>query len=126
MVTPRITRALNPHRRKLTLKQIRAGVGGKGGLASLKGSKRHVHRRPKAKASNPKKRRRTTAKAKNATRTRVVYRTKYKTRTKKVYVKAKPRRRASSKAKNPKRRRRSNPGPYLLTMAPVGNPHRRK
>jgi hypothetical protein len=125
MVTPRITRALNPHRRKLTLKQIRAGFGGKRRLASLKGSKRHVHKRPKAKASNPRKRRRrATAKAKNATR--VVYRTKYKTRTKKVYVKAKPRRRASSKAKNPKRRRRSNPGPYLLTMAPVGNPHRRK
>jgi hypothetical protein len=127
MVTPRITRALNPHRRKLTLKQIRAGFGGKRRLASLKGSKRHAHRRPKAKASNPKKRkRRATAKAKNATRTRVVYRTKYKTRTKKVYVKAKPRRKASSKAKNPKRRRSSNPGSYLLTMSPVGNPDRKR
>ncbi len=127
MVTPRISKALNPHkRRNLSLKQIRAGFGGKRRLASLKGSKRHDHRRPKAKASNPKKRkRRATAKAKNATRTRVVYRTKYKTRTKKVYVKAKPRRKASSKAKNPKRRR-SNPGSYLLTMSPVGNPHRKR
>jgi hypothetical protein len=129
MVTPRITRALNPHRRKLTIKQIRAGFGGKRRLASLKGSKRHAHRRPKAKASNPKKRkRRATAKAKNATRTRVVYRTKYKTRTrtKKVYVRSKPRRRTSSKAKNPKRRRSSNPGSYLLTMSPVGNPYRKR
>ena len=118
MVTPRITKALNPQRRKLTLKQIRAGFGGKRRLASLKAS-RHAHKRPKAKASNPKKkRRRATAKAKNSTRTKVVYRTKYKT--KKVYE-AKPRRKANAKAK-----RSSNPGSYLLTMSPVGNPHRRR
>jgi hypothetical protein len=125
MVTPRITKALNPQRRRrnLSLAQIRAGFGGKRRRSSLKASKKHAHRRPKAKASNPKKRkRRATAKAKNATRTRVVYRTKYKTRTRKVYVKAKPRR----KAKNPKRRRSSNPGSYLLTMSPVGNPNRKR
>jgi hypothetical protein len=115
MITPRVTRALNPHRRKLTLKQIRAGFGGKRRQASLKAS-RHTHKRPKAKASNPKKhRKRATAKAKN--QTKVVYRTKYKT--KKVYVKSKPK----AKAK----RRSSNPGQYLLTMAPVGaNPHHKK
>ena len=119
MITPRVTRALNPHRRKLTLKQIRAGFGGKRRQASLR-STRHAHKRPKAKASNPKKkRRRSTAKAKNATR--VVYRTKYKTKTKKVYVKSKPRRKA-----NAKHRKRSNPGQYLLTMAPVGNPNRKR
>jgi len=118
MVTPRITKALNPHR-KLTAKQIRAGFGGKRRLASLKASKKHSHKRPKAKASNPKKRkRRATAKAKNTTR--IVYRTKYKTRTKKVYVK--PKRKANAKAK----RRSSNPGQYLLTMAPVGNPHKKR
>jgi hypothetical protein len=123
MVTPRITKALNPHkRRNLTIKQIRAGFGGKRRLASLKASKKHAHHRPKAKASNPKKKkRRATAKAKNATRTRVVYRTKYKTRTRNVYVKAKPKRKAKAKAK-----RSSNPGQYLLTMAPVGNPHHKK
>jgi hypothetical protein len=121
MVSPRTSRALNPQRRKFSAKQIRAGFGGKRRLASLKGS-RHAHKRPKAKASNPKKkRRRATAKAKNSTKTRVVYRTKYKTRTKKVYVKAKPRRKA-----NAKRRRSSNPGPYLLTMSPVGNPHKKR
>jgi hypothetical protein len=118
MVTPRITKALNPHR-KLTIKQIRAGFGGKRRLASLKASKKHAHRRPKAK-SNPKKhKRRATAKAKN--QTKVVYRTKYKTRTKKVYVK--PKRKANAKAK----RRSSNPGQYLLTMSPVaGNPHKKR
>jgi hypothetical protein len=104
----------------LTIKQIRAGFGGKRRLASLK-AKRHTHKRPKAKASNPKKHRRRTAKAKNATR--VVYRTKYKTRTKKVYVKSKPRRKA-----NAKHRRSSNPGQYLLTMSPAGfgNPHKKR
>lgn len=123
MVTPRVTRALNPQRKKkFTLKQIRAGFGGKRRKASLKAPKRHAHKR-RATASNPKKRRkRATAKAKNATR--VVYRTKYKTRTKKVYVAAPKKRRKA----NPKRRRSKsrNPGPYLLTMAPVGNPHKKR
>jgi hypothetical protein len=124
MVTPRVTKALNPHKRKLTLKQIRAGFGGKRRKASLKG-KRHTHkRRTKAKASNPRKhKRRATAKAKNATRTKVVYRTKYKTRTKKVFVAAPKKRRRKA---NAKRRRRSNPGPYLATLVPVGNPHRKR
>ena len=111
MVTPRVSRALNPQkrRRKLTLKQIRAGFGGKRRLASIK-SKRHTHKAPKA--SNPKRktRRRLSAKARRRTnpKMKVVYRTKYKTRTKKVYVKSKPRRKL-----NPKRRKRiSTPGPY--------------
>ena len=122
MVTPRVTKALNPHR-KLSAKQIRAGFGGKRRLASLKASKRHAHKRPKAKASNPRKaKRRATAKAKNATKTKVVYRTKYTTKTRKIYVKSKPRRKTSSKAK-----RSSNPGQYLLTMSPVaGNPQRKR
>lgn len=119
MITPRRTRALNPHR-KLSIAQIRAGFGGKRRQASLKASKRHAHKRPKARATNPKKhKRRATAKAKNTTRTKVVYRTKYKTRTRKVYVK--PKRKA-----NAKRKRSSNPGQYLLTMAPVGNPHKKR
>lgn len=124
MITPRVTRALNPHkRRKFSLKQIRAGFGGKRRRASLKASKRHPHkRRAKAKTENPKKRRRAKAKANPRTRARVVYRTKYKTRTKKVYVAAKPKRKA-----NAKRKRSSNPGPYLLTMSPVlGNPHKKR
>lgn len=124
MLTPRISRAVNPQKRKLTLKQIRAGFGGKRRQASLK-AKRHTHKRRAAAASNPKKKRkRVTAKAKNATRTKVVYRTKYKTRTKKVYVAAsKPKARKKS---NPKRKRSSNPGPYLATLVPVGNPHRKR
>lgn len=126
MITPRITRALNPHkRRNLSIKQIRAGFGGKRRLASLRASNKHSHKaRPKAKASNPKKaKRRATAKAKNATKTRIVYRTKYKTRTKNVYV-APPKRKRKA---NPRRKRRSNPGPYLLTMAPVlGNPQKKR
>lgn len=122
MVSPRVSKALNPQRkRKLTLKQIRAGFGGKRRKASIKAN-RHTHKRPKAKkASNPRKaKRRASAKKRNPTKTKVVYRTKYKTRTKKVYVKSKPRRKANAK------RRRSNPGPYLLTMSPVGNPKRRR
>jgi hypothetical protein len=121
MVSPRASRALNPQKRKLSLKQIRAGFGGKRRKASIK-AKRHTHKAPRAKASNPKKaKRRASAKKRNPTKTKVVYRTKYKTRTKKVYVKSKPRRKA-----NAKRRRSSNPGPYLLTMSPVGNPKRRR
>lgn len=126
MITPRVTRALNPHKRKFTLKQIRAGFGGKRRQAGLK-AKRHPHkaRKAKATASNPKPKRRASAKAKtkNATQTKVVYRTKYKTRTKKVYVKAatKPKRKA-----NAKRRRSSNPGQYLATLMPVGNPHQER
>ncbi len=120
MISPRVSKALNPQRRKLTLKQIKAGFGGKRRKASLKASpKRHAHKR-RAKAVNPKKhKRRATAKARNATRAKVVYRTrtKVKYRTRKVLVK--PKRRAKAK-------RSSNPGPYLLTMAPVGNPHRKK
>lgn len=119
MITPRKTRALNPQRRKLSLKQIRAGFGGKRRKTSLRASKRHAHKRPKAKASNPRKSKRR-ATAKSRTRTKVVYRTKYKT--KKVYVNPKPRRKAKAKAK----RRSSNPGQYLLTMAPVGNPHKKR
>lgn len=116
MITPRRTRALNPQRRKLSLAQIKAGFGGKRRQASLR-SKRHAHRPAKARASNPKKhKKRATAKAKN--QTRVVYRTKTKYKTRKVYVKAKPK----AKAK----RRSSNPGQYLLTMAPVGNPYQKK
>src|SRR5271165_6380496 len=112
MVTPRITRALNPQRRKLSIAQIRAGFGGKRRQSSLKASKgRHTH---KAHASNPKKAKKRAAKrAKNSTKTRIVY------KTKRVYVKAK-------RKANPKRKRSSNPGPYLLTMSPVGNPQRRK
>ena len=121
MVTPRVTKALNPHRRKLSLAQIRAGFGGKRRKASIK-AKRHTHKR-RAKAANPKKRKRRASAKRRNPRTRVVYRTKYKTRTrtKIVRVKSKPRRKA-----NAKRRRRSNPGPYLLTMSPVGNPHRKR
>ena len=126
MVSPRVSKALNPQRkRKLTLKQIRAGFGGKRRKASVKAN-RHTHKRPKAKkASNPRKtKRRASAKKRNPTKTKVVYRTKYKTRTKKVYVKAaNPRKR---KRKATAKRRRSNPGPYLLTMSPVGNPQRKK
>ena len=120
MVSPRVSRALNPQRRKLSLKQIRAGFGGKRRKASIK-AKRHTHKRPKAKASNPRKAKRRASAKRRTAKTKVVYRTKYKTRTKKVYVKSKPRRKA-----NAKRRRSSNPGPYLLTMSPVGNPKRRR
>lgn len=123
MISPRLSKALNPHRRrKLTLKQIRAGFGGKRRQASLKASKRHTHKkRAKAKASNPRPKRRASAKRRNATKPKIVYRTKYKTRTvtKKVYVK--PKRRAKAK------RRSSNPA-YLMTMKPLGfgNPHKRR
>ncbi len=131
MISPRVTRALNPHRkRKLTLKQIRAGFGGKRRLASLKASNRHKHKR-RATAANPKKRkRRATAKAKNATRARTVYRTrtKVKYRTKKVYVKSKPRRKANAKRR--RRSSRSSNPPYLMTLKPLGaaagNPHRKR
>jgi len=126
MVTPRVTRALNPQRkRKLSLKQIRAGFGGKRRQASLRGSNRHSHKR-RAAATNPKpkKRKQRAAKAKNAMRTKVVYRTKYKTRTKKVYVAAPKKRRRKANAK--RRRKSSNPGPYLATFVPVGNPHRKR
>lgn len=124
MVTPRVTRALNPQRkRKLTLKQIRAGFGGKRRRSSLKASNRHTHKRPKA-ASNPKKkRRRAKAKANPKTRTRVRTRTVVKYKTRKVYVKANPKKRRKATAK---RKRSRNPGQYLLTMSPVGNPHRKK
>lgn len=125
MVTPRVTRALNPQRkRKLSAKQIRAGFGGKRRRASLKASRPKHRKRTAPAVSNPKPRKaRKRAKAKNLTRTKVVYRTKYKTRTKKVYVNPKPKRKAKAKAK---RRRSSNPG-YLLTMSPVaGNPHKKR
>ncbi len=120
MVSPRQSRAVNPQRRKLTLKQIRAGFGGKRRKASLRAAKKHTHkRRATAKTSNPKRKRRATAKAKNSTKTRVVYRTR--TVTKKVY----PKRKRRAKAK----RRSSNP-PYLMTLKPLaaaaGNPHRKK
>lgn len=126
MVSPRISKALNPHR-KLSLKQIRAGFGGKRRQASLK-VKRHAHKpRRAAAASNPKKKRkRATAKAKNATRTKVVYRTKYKTRTKKVYVASpKPKRKANAKRK---RTSRSKNPPYLMTLKPLGfgNPQKKR
>jgi hypothetical protein len=123
MVTPRVSRALNPQkrRRKLTLKQIRAGFGGKRRKASIR-AKRHTHKAPKA--ANPKKRKRRVSAKRRNPKTKVVYRTKYKTRTKKVYVKSNPRKRR--RKVNAKRRRSSNPGSYLLTMSPVGNPHRKK
>ncbi len=126
MLHPRRTRAVNPQRRSLSRKQIAAGFGGKRRQASLK-TKRHVHKH-RAKASNPKRkrpaspkpRRRVAAKGRGKAKnpaTRIVYRTKYKTRT----VTAKPRRKVKAK------RRASNPGPYLLTMAPLAsNPHRKK
>jgi hypothetical protein len=118
MVTPRVTKALNPHkRRKLSIAQIRAGFGGKRRQASLKASRKHKHKRRAAKSNPSKPKRRASAKAKNQTKPRVI--TKYKTRIKKVYVNPKPKRKASAKRK----RRSSNPGPYLLTMSPVlGNP----
>ena len=73
MITPRVTRALNPHKkRNLSAKQIRAGFGGKRRLASLRASNKHSHKaRPKAKASNPKKaKRRAIAVAGSARRAR--------------------------------------------------------
>lgn len=117
MVTPRVSRAVNPHKRRLSIAQIRAGFGGKRRKASLRG-KRHKH---KARASNPKKhKKRAAAKRNPRTKTRVVYKTKYKTR--KVYVSAPKKRKRKA---NAKRRRSSNP-PWLVTMSPVGNPHKRR
>jgi len=126
MVTPRVSKALNPHKRKLSIKQIRAGFGGKRRRAGLKASKRHKHK-ARASTPKPKKHRKRAAARKNPrTRTKVVYRTKYKTRTKKVYVKAAPRKRRRKATSNPKRRRRSSNPPWLVTMSPVGNPHKRR
>jgi hypothetical protein len=124
MVTPRVSKALNPHKRKLSIAQIRAGFGGKRRRAGLKASKRHKH---KARASNPKPkkhRKRAAAKRNPRTKTRVV--TKYKYKTRKVYVKAAPRKRRRKATSNPKRRRRSSNPPWLVTMSPVGNPHKRR
>ncbi len=126
MLQPRRTRALNPHR-KLSRAQIAAGFGGKRRRASLKAKRRparHKHavgKNPKRRAASPKAspkaKRRTTHKHRN-TQPRVIY------KTRKVYVEKPKRRRA--KAKN-RRKRASNPGPYLMTLAPVGaNPHRKK
>ncbi len=124
MVRPRVTRAVNPQR-KLSAAQIRAGFGGKRRRNSLKASKRHAHARPKAKSANPKKKRRR-AKAKSANpRTKVVYRTK--TKIKRVYVKAKAK--ANPRPKKNRRKakaKRRNPGQYLMTMSPVGNPQRKR
>lgn len=122
MLTPRVSRALNPQKRKLSLAQIKAGFGGTRRRASLKANrhKKHSHhKRRNASAAKPSKpKRRATAKAKNAApKTRVVY----KTRIKKVYIKAanpKPKRRATAKKKA---------NPYLMTLAPVvGNPKRKR
>jgi len=113
MISPRVTKALNPQRRrKLSAKQIRAGFGGKRRKASLRG-KRHTHHAKRRNASPAKPKRRVTAKARNTVKTKVI--TKYRTRN--VYVE-KPKRKAKAK--------RRNPGPYLLTMAPALNPQRKK
>lgn len=124
MLTPRKTRALNPQRKKkFSLKQIAAGFGGKRRQASMKGKRRHAHAapNPKKRRASSKPKRRVTAKKRNSTK--VVYRTKYKTRTRKVYIE-KPRRKVKAKRSNPKRRKSVNP--YLMTLAPVMNPHKRK
>lgn len=134
MVHPRVTKALNPHKRKLTARQIRF-FGSKRQKAALKAKRRasgsHKHRaasrsnpKPKRKATRNTAKRRTTSKARNTT-PKVVYRTKYKTRTRNVYVqKPKPRRKVKAKA-NPKKRRAVNP--LLMTLSPVvGNPKKRR
>lgn len=115
MLHPRTSRAVNPQgRRKLSLKQIRAGFGGKRRQAAAKRSRSasaHKHRAPKA--TNP-KRHKTTAKTRPvrkraAAGSRLTHPT---------------RRNAPTRKKRRARRRESNPGPYLLTMSPVlaGNP----
>jgi hypothetical protein len=126
MLQPRKTRALNPHR-KFSRAQIKAGFGGKRRQSSLK-AKRHVsahkHRaasgkNPKRRAPSPKAKRRVAHKHRN-TQPRVIY------RTRKVYVE-KPKRRVKANRSKSKRRK-SNPGPYLMTLAPVlgSNPHKKR
>lgn len=127
----RVSKAVNPQRRKrkLSVKQIRI-FGTKRQKAALKAKRRptssHKHRSA-ASASNPKrkasvKRKRASAKRRNPV-TKVVYRTKYKTRTRKVYVE-KPRRKVKAKAN---RKRRSKKNPFLMTLSPVmSNPHKKR
>ena len=128
MLQPRRTRAMNPHR-KLSRAQIAAGFGGKRRQASLKVKRRrvgsHKHSAAAKKRSNPKRRPASSSKPKRRVNhkhkakkntQRVVY------KTRKVYVE-KPKRRVKAK-----RRRSSNPGPYLMTLAPVlgSNPHKKR
>ena len=126
----RVSRAVNPQKRRknLSAKQIRF-FGTKRQRAALKAKRRptssHKHR-SSASASNPRRKtsakKRASAKRRNPV-TKVVYRTKYKTRTRKVYVE-KPRRKVKAKAN---RKRRSKKNPYLMTLSPVvGNPHKKR
>jgi hypothetical protein len=132
------TRAANPHRKKLTAKQIkffgtaRQRAGLKAARKRKASAKANTHRPKKHRVSashashRPRKRaaansHRTRKRARSNPKTRTVYKTKYKTR---IVYKSRPP--AKKRAKANSKRKRSNPGPYwLLTAGPV-NPHRRK
>lgn len=103
------------HRRRLTAAQIAAGFGGKRRQAAVKAA-----RKRKRRAVNPHhKRRAATRKA----RTRVVYRTKVKYRTRTRTVRVNPKRRKSHR----RARRTSNPAGLLVTYGPaLANPTRRR